>query len=56
MHAKLEREVMLVGQGRYFELWDSGVWSAKRDGALAGGAEGRRPEWRNFRCDGRCAR
>ena len=37
MHAKLEREVMMVGQGRYFELWDSGVWSAKRDGALAGG-------------------
>ena len=38
MHAKLEREVMLVGQGRYFELWDSGVWSAKLSGALAGGS------------------
>ena len=38
MHAKLEREVMLMGQGRYFELWDSGVWSTKRDGALAGGS------------------
>jgi MraZ protein len=37
MHAKLEREVMMVGQGRYFELWDSGVWSAKRDGALTAG-------------------
>jgi DNA-binding transcriptional regulator/RsmH inhibitor MraZ len=37
MHAKLEREVMMVGQGRYFELWDSGVWSTKRDGALAAG-------------------
>ena len=37
MHAKLEREVMMVGQGRYFELWDSGVWGAKRDGALAAG-------------------
>lgn len=37
MHAKLEREVMMVGQGRYFELWDSGVWSAKLSGALAGG-------------------
>ena len=36
-HASLEREAMMVGQGRYFELWDSGVWSAKRDGALAGG-------------------
>ena len=38
MHAKLEREAMLVGQGRYLELWDSGVWSAKRDGALALGS------------------
>lgn len=37
MHAKLDREVMMVGQGRYFELWDSGVWSAKLSGALAGG-------------------
>jgi MraZ protein len=37
-HAKLEREAMMVGQGRYFELWDSGVWSAKLAGALAGAA------------------
>ncbi len=29
MHAKLEREAMLVGQSHYFELWDAGVWSAK---------------------------
>ncbi len=35
MHAKLEREAMMVGQGRYFELWDPGLWSAKRDQALA---------------------
>ena len=41
MHAKLEREVMMVGQGHYFELWDSGVWAAKRDSALAG--TGRHP-------------
>lgn len=37
LHAKLERDAMMVGQGRYFELWDSGVWAAKRDQALAGG-------------------
>jgi MraZ protein len=43
MHAKLEREVMMVGQGRYFELWDSGVWGAKRDGALAAAANGTPP-------------
>ncbi len=35
LHAKLEREAMLVGQGRYFELWDSGVWGAKLGQALA---------------------
>lgn len=29
MHAKLERVVMMVGQGSYFELWDSGLWTAK---------------------------
>ncbi|HEX5612375.1 MAG TPA: division/cell wall cluster transcriptional repressor MraZ [Burkholderiales bacterium] len=36
MHAKLEREVMMVGQGSHFELWDSGAWRTKCDGALAG--------------------
>ena len=35
MHAKLERDAMMVGQGRYFELWDAGVWSAKLGQALA---------------------
>ena len=38
LHAKLEREAMMVGQGRSFELWDSGVWSAKLGQALAGPA------------------
>jgi MraZ protein len=36
LHAKLEREAMLVGQGHYFELWDAGVWNAKLSAALAG--------------------
>ena len=27
--AKLERQLMLVGQGHYFELWDHGQWTAK---------------------------
>ena len=35
LHAKLEREAMLVGQGHYFELWDAGVWNAKLAAALA---------------------
>ena len=37
-HAKLEREAMMVGQGRYFEVWDSAVWSTKLNQALAGAA------------------
>ncbi len=37
LHAKLERDALMVGQGHYFELWDSGVWSAKLDQALAAG-------------------
>jgi len=36
LHARLEREAMMVGQGHYFELWDSGVWAAKLSQALAG--------------------
>jgi MraZ protein len=35
MHAKLERDAMMVGQGHYFELWDAGVWSATLERALA---------------------
>ena len=34
-HAALQREAMMVGQGRYFELWDSGVWATKLAQALA---------------------
>ena len=37
-HAALERDAMMVGQGRYFELWDSGVWSAKLGQAFTGTA------------------
>ena len=36
LHARLEREAMLVGQSHYFELWDPGVWNAKVAAALAG--------------------
>ena len=36
LHAKLERDAMLVGQGRYLELWDAGVWNAKYAAALSG--------------------
>ncbi len=36
MHARLERDAMLVGQSHYFELWDPGVWNAKYAAALEG--------------------
>jgi MraZ protein len=35
LHARLEREAMLVGQGHYFELWDAGVWNAAKTAALS---------------------
>lgn len=38
LHAKLERDAMMVGQGHYFELWDSALWSTKLGQALAGAA------------------
>jgi MraZ protein len=38
LHAKLERDAMMVGQGRYLELWDSGVWAAKLGAALSAAA------------------
>jgi len=37
-HAQLARDAMLVGQGNYFELWDSALWNAKIAQALAGPA------------------
>lgn len=37
-HARLERDAMLVGQGGYFELWDSALWNAKLAQVLAGPA------------------
>lgn len=33
--AGLTKQVMLVGQGRKFELWDEERWNAQRDAALA---------------------
>ena len=36
IHGRLDRDVMMVGQGAYFELWDRAVWDAKLATALAG--------------------
>ena len=48
MHAKLEREVMMVGQGSYFELWDSGLWTAKLSQAMSQSGPTPPPGMENF--------
>jgi MraZ protein len=48
MHAKLDRQAMLVGQGHYFELWDPGVWSAKLAAANLSGAFAPPPGMEDF--------
>jgi DNA-binding transcriptional regulator/RsmH inhibitor MraZ len=48
MHAKLERELMFVGQGAYFELWDSALWSAKLSQAMAQSGNTPPPGMENF--------
>ena len=35
MYAKLERGLVMFGQGSYFELWDHGQWSVKLTQAMA---------------------
>ena len=35
MYAKLDRELVMFGQGSYFEMWDHGQWTAKLAQAMA---------------------
>ena len=46
-HASLERDVMMLGQGQYFELWDDALRSAKLEKDLASGS-GVPPGMENF--------
>lgn len=48
MHAKLERELMMVGQGSYFELWDHGQWAARLTQALGQSGSAPPPGMENF--------
>lgn len=48
IQAKFERELMLFGQGSYFELWDSGRWNAKLAEALAQSGSTPPPGMENF--------
>ena len=40
-HAGLEHKVVLVGQGKKFELWDEELWTTRRDQWLAEGVLGK---------------
>ena len=42
-YAKLEKKVVLVGQGNKLELWAEDLWLAEREAALAVEAEGEIP-------------
>ena len=46
-HASLERDVMMLGQGQYFELWDDALRRAKLEKDLASGS-GVPPGMENF--------
>ncbi len=34
-YANLDKQVVLIGQGKKFELWDAALWNAQRDNWLA---------------------
>ena len=46
--ADLKRDVMLVGQGSHFEIWDAGVWDRKLEDALAAAGSTPPPGTDNF--------
>lgn len=48
IHAKFDRELMMIGQGSYFELWDHGQWTAKLAQALAQSGSTPPPGMENF--------
>jgi MraZ protein len=43
-YASLDKQVVLVGQGHKFELWDEGQWSAQTAQTIAFPADGLPPE------------
>ena len=46
--AKLEKQVMLGGQGSHFELWDNATWEEKLAGALTTASNNPPPGAENF--------
>ena len=47
-YARLDKHVVLVGQGRKFELWDDAAWQAQTAKAIAFPATGLPPELEGF--------
>ena len=47
-YASLDRRVVLVGQGRKFELWDDAAWAARTAQAIAFDGGGLPPELDGF--------
>lgn len=47
-YARLDKHVVLVGQGRKFELWDEAAWQAQTAKAIAFPADGLPPELDGF--------
>ena len=47
-YARLDKHVVLVGQGRKFELWDEAAWQQATAQAIAFPAEGLPPELDGF--------
>ena len=47
-YARLDKHVVLVGQGRKFELWDETAWQAQTAKAIAFPASGLPPELDGF--------
>ena len=47
-YASLDKRVVLVGQGRKFELWDEAQWQAQTAQAIAFPADGLPPELDGF--------
>lgn len=47
-YARITRQVMLVGQGSHFEIWDLEAWNAQLEGLKTGGSPNLPPGMENF--------
>ena len=46
--AKIDRQVMFVGQGSHFEIWDLESWNAQLESLRSGGSSSLPPGMENF--------